>query len=308
MYDLTLKRIKISITNACNLGCAHCYLSDDDYTFLDLNSIKNLLDDAQTVGVEVIDLTGGEPTMHPHFKEIVMYAYDLGFRINLSTNGLNLNNEELLSLLAETKIECHISLDATSEEVLSKIRGEGVYTALQNTFSTLRKHGIAYTLRFSLNKMNFKEVPAIIDYAISTNTNISFGATQLAGHADKSMLLDNDDFNWVKTVIQAKKQDCPIAIEECFTHSFPCDGACMDILSVNHYGQPVSCLMVAADEDREKISRSIPSADLHNMFEKALADKQKLKSFSMTDKCIKCKFNYLCKSGCLVTAHTMGCI
>lgn len=308
MYGLTLKRIKISITNACNLGCAHCYLSDDDYVFLDFTSIKNLLDDAKKVGVEVIDLTGGEPTMHPHFKEIVRYAHGLGFKINLSTNGLNLNNDDLLNLLADTKIECHISLDATSEEILSRIRGEGVYAALQNTFSLLKKNCIVYTLRFSLNKLNYKEVPAIIDYAISTNTDISFGATQLAGHADKSMLLENEDFNWVKSMIQAKKDDCPIHIEECFTHSFPCDGACMDILSVNHYGQPVSCLMVATDEAREKVTRDIPPFDLGNMFENAYSAKQKLKGFVITDKCLKCEYNYLCQSGCLVTAHTMGCI
>ena len=78
------------LTESCNLYCAHCYVSalpgvgvhmDPEIVRLSLNVFKIL-------GINDIRLTGGEPTIHPNFKNIVDCAIGNGFRLGLITNGI----------------------------------------------------------------------------------------------------------------------------------------------------------------------------------------------------------------------------
>ena len=306
MEKCKLERLKISITNVCNLGCKHCYLIEDDYVFLSFETIKSILDDAHLNGIKIIDITGGEPTTHPNFCDIILYAYELGFKINLSTNGLNLYKDSILKLLMSTNVECHISLDAVTEKKLSRIRGDGVFTQLDLVLKKLKEYHINFSLRFSLNKLNYMDVSDMINYATNMGVNVSFGATQLVGHADQSLILDNSNFIFVKEQITKKRKETSIKIEECFTNYCPCDGAFMEILSINHFGNPVICLMLSTEEIRKCISRKFES--LYAMLNEAYKSKMKLKEFALTEKCESCEYNFLCSSGCLVTAKTMGCI
>ena len=56
----------------------------------------NLLREACELGVEVVDLTGGEPSLHSHFLTITKFALSMGFKqLNISTNGFGLNLDDL---------------------------------------------------------------------------------------------------------------------------------------------------------------------------------------------------------------------
>lgn len=308
MDHVHLDRVKISITNACNLGCKHCYLNEDNRVFLDSSYVLSILQDCYIQGVRVVDFTGGEPTLHPSFSFFVNKAYVYGLNINVSTNGLNLENESILSVLKKSNANCHISLDAVSDKKLSLIRGNGVFSRLDRIFSTLKSRGVQFSLRCSLNKLNYQDVPEIIGYANRIGANISFGATQLRGHADKSIILSDADFQWVKEQILASRMNgtINIDIEECFTAFCPCDGASMSILSINHFGNPVCCLMMSTETN---VDKNLPkSAHLSEMLDQISCNKQKLSSFRTKTQCNHCQYKMLCKSGCLVTANALGCI
>ena len=69
----------ISLINACNLTCSFCCFANRDMSDrLPLNKVKQALDSFKKIGVSGIEYTGGgEPTLHPDFKEIIQYTYDL---------------------------------------------------------------------------------------------------------------------------------------------------------------------------------------------------------------------------------------
>ena len=299
-------RLKISITNVCNLNCKHCYLDENNYVFLDVNRIKDLLKQGKEIGVKIVDITGGEPTAHPKFIEIIDYAKKLKYeKINVSTNGVKINKDDnLLKALIRNNVECHISLDAVSNEKLNLIRGKDIFLELEKTFKMLKEKNVDFTIRYSLNKLNYKDVGEMIEYAEKMGVNISIGATQLVGHADKNLIINNEEFAQVRDIIKKYKNKCKIKIEECFTEYCPCDGGFMDILSINHFGNSVECLMMSEDKETNGEKKN-----LKELWENVLDKKKKLKEFTINKKeCKECEHLEFCKSGYLVTARTKGCV
>ena len=66
--------IELSAAN-CNLRCKHCYLKFNPYKkikdFIPVDKIKRMLADTRADNLKCIYLTGGEPMLHPHFKNIL---------------------------------------------------------------------------------------------------------------------------------------------------------------------------------------------------------------------------------------------
>lgn len=86
--------VAFNITRKCNKGCDYCYLrlTDEDLPF---DRIKEIL---ESIDVETVTFTGGEPLMHPNIKEILEFISGRGNHIHLLSNGILLNNDYLPSI------------------------------------------------------------------------------------------------------------------------------------------------------------------------------------------------------------------
>lgn len=87
--------VHISLINACNLTCSFCCFANRDLTDrLSTARVKKALDSFRKLGVTGVEFTGGgEPTLHPDFHEIAEYAYNLGFKLGVCTNGKNIGTK-----------------------------------------------------------------------------------------------------------------------------------------------------------------------------------------------------------------------
>ena len=94
----------IEITSACNLKCRHCYGEFGNKSYhMSLDKIMKLLDDLEEAGVKMIELTGGDISVHPNIQAIVEYALSKKFvQVALLTNGILLT-DEMLTLLIRNK-------------------------------------------------------------------------------------------------------------------------------------------------------------------------------------------------------------
>lgn len=97
------KKIKIpltcvmEITSKCNFRCVHCYLDGIHDQELSLKECLDYINQIKNLGGRFLTLTGGEPLLHPHFKEIYTYAYSKGLLIDVFTNG-SLIDDNILDL------------------------------------------------------------------------------------------------------------------------------------------------------------------------------------------------------------------
>lgn len=82
-----LKEVKIEMTNKCYRNCKHCSsdatCDEIDYLFLDVDTIKRIINEASEMGATNIAFTGGEATLHPNLKEAINYAKKLGLKTKL---------------------------------------------------------------------------------------------------------------------------------------------------------------------------------------------------------------------------------
>ena len=127
-----LSTLYMYIAGACNLACHHCWISPHfdpaaaSGRFLPLELACKAVVQGKPLGLSSVKLTGGEPMLHPRFREIVSFLADAGLGITIETNG-TLLNESLASFLREMGVGCiSVSLDgadATTHEALRGVPG-----------------------------------------------------------------------------------------------------------------------------------------------------------------------------------------
>ncbi|KAF5421123.1 MAG: Radical SAM superfamily enzyme, MoaA/NifB/PqqE/SkfB family [Candidatus Methanocomedens sp.] len=150
----------------CNLKCIHCYAQSRDIEYADeltTQQGKELIDDLAQFGSPVILFSGGEPTMRKDLPELAMHARDKGMRAVISTNG-TLIDEKMAKVLKDIGLSyVGVSLDGM-RETNDKFRGvPGAFDAALQGMRNCKKEGIKVGLRFTINKKNAQDIPAIFD-------------------------------------------------------------------------------------------------------------------------------------------------
>ncbi|NPE29223.1 12,18-didecarboxysiroheme deacetylase [Methanococcoides sp. SA1] len=155
-----------NVTRRCNLKCVHCYAHAKDMEFeneLTTDEGKELIDDLAEFGSPVMLFSGGEPLMRKDLPELAEYAISKGMRAVISTNG-TLIDKPMAKKLKEIGLSyVGISIDGV-RETNDKFRGmEGAFDAAMTGLRNCREEGIKVGLRFTINKQNVVDIPAIFD-------------------------------------------------------------------------------------------------------------------------------------------------
>ncbi len=111
----------LEITSHCNLRCRHCYGeygNGDKKIHMNISDIKSIIDDMDEAGVKIVELTGGDISVHPNLFEIITYALTKDFtQISLLTNGLVLERKvKDLIINHPTKFVVQIDLHSMGSE------------------------------------------------------------------------------------------------------------------------------------------------------------------------------------------------
>ena len=140
--DYGPRRLSVELTNICNLHCSYC-LRDEDALyhtpakFFPPELLESIVRQArESIGITHLNFTGGEPTLHPRFDEILKIAESNNLKISFVTNGWNF--EKIWpKLIAHRNAITHVafSLDGATREQHDKWRGEGSFTRLVRAFS-----------------------------------------------------------------------------------------------------------------------------------------------------------------------------
>ncbi|MDD2603450.1 MAG: 12,18-didecarboxysiroheme deacetylase [Desulfobacterales bacterium] len=155
-----------NVTRRCNLRCVHCYAHAKDQQFdneLSTEEGFRLIDDMAAFGVPVLLFSGGEPLIRPDLPQLAAYAVQHGMRAVISTNG-TLIDKVMARTLKEIGLSyVGISIDGT-EAVNDRFRGvAGAYRKAIEGIRNCREAGIKVGLRFTINRFNAGEIPAIFD-------------------------------------------------------------------------------------------------------------------------------------------------
>ncbi len=185
----------IEVTDRCNLTCPTCYAgSSPTYgRHRSLKEIKKMLDAIVVNEKEpdVVQVSGGEPTIHPDFFEILDYAKSLPIRhLMLNTNGIRIANEpEFAAKLKQyaPDFEVYLQFDSFKKEVLTRMRGADLTKIRQKAIKNLNEVNLSTTLVVTLQKgLNDDEIGTIINFGLQQKSvrGVTFQPTQIAGRLD----------------------------------------------------------------------------------------------------------------------------
>lgn len=111
-YLETPPLVWLELTRRCNLTCAHCYIDGGKARDNEMSSKEfyAVIDELADMGVWAIAITGGEPTLHPEFVDLVKYARSKNLLVGIATNGMFLT-DEILGALPREGVIISVSLD-----------------------------------------------------------------------------------------------------------------------------------------------------------------------------------------------------
>ena len=89
--------IQLHPTLRCNLACRHCYSTSGpaQRAALPVRLLLDVVEDAATLGFDVIAVSGGEPFLYPHLTDVLRHARSVGLRTAVTTNGTCLGGGRL---------------------------------------------------------------------------------------------------------------------------------------------------------------------------------------------------------------------
>ncbi|MGA2042008.1 MAG: radical SAM protein [Roseiarcus sp.] len=182
----------IEINEVCNLTCPVCFAdsSPQRTRHLPLATIDGMLDAivASEGEPDLVQLSGGEPTLHPQFFEILALARSKPIRhVMINTNGLRIAQEpDFVARLAEHRrgLEVYLQFDSLERDALMAIRGADLRRVRQQALENLERHNISTTLVCVVKKgVNDREMGAIVNHALDWRCvrGVTFQPVQDAG-------------------------------------------------------------------------------------------------------------------------------
>jgi len=128
----SLDTLQVNLGYRCNQRCVHCHVaaSPQRTEAMDETTAALVLEVLRARAIPTLDLTGGAPELHPHFRMLVRGARSLGARVIDRCNLTILSEpgqEDLASFLAEHAVEVTASLPCYAAPNVDQQRGEGVF-------------------------------------------------------------------------------------------------------------------------------------------------------------------------------------
>jgi len=185
----------IEVSDFCNLRCPVCYAESGPERKLHraLADIERMLDTVvrNERRPDVVQISGGEPTLHPDFFRILDMARARPIQhLMVNTNGTRIaTDREFARRLADYMpgFELYLQFDSLEERPLRELRGVDLRSQRQAALERLNELGISTTLVVTLKRgLNDHEVGRIVEYALAQPCvrGVAFQPVQAAGRFD----------------------------------------------------------------------------------------------------------------------------
>lgn len=169
----------VPITDACNLECPYCFASAGPaQTHRPLDQIETMLAGAlrEAGGPTPIQLSGGEPTVHPQILDVVRSARRLGFtHVEVNTNGILVANRPgFAEALRRAGVDAlYLQFDGTTDKTYQATRGTDLFEVKQRAVERAREAGLNVILVPTVVPgVNEHELGSIIQFALTNRDTV----------------------------------------------------------------------------------------------------------------------------------------
>ena len=214
----------IDITNYCNFKCPICFAesnhSDSEY-FLSYDTIVRMLASLASEtpnACRQVQFSGGEPTLHPRFQEIISAARDMGFdHIQVATNGSSFLKEDFVEACELAGLHTlYLQFDSMDDDVYIKLRGRKLLEDKIRIVDIIAKTNMRIVLVPMIMKgINEEQIGPIFDFALEYSKCITGLSYQPVAQIGRCIETDHagEQFNLADLALEFGKQtgltSCP---------------------------------------------------------------------------------------------------
>jgi len=166
----TVKSLRISVTESCNLNCFFCHRewNPPSSNHMGLNEVRKIVEVASSLGVENVKITGGEPLVRKDVSSMVRAISPLVREVSLVTNGVLLG--KYASDLKDAGLSrVNVNLPSLNSSKYSWITGGGDVSRVLNGINAALEAGLnpVKINMVVLRGVNEQDVGEMLDYACS---------------------------------------------------------------------------------------------------------------------------------------------
>jgi MoaA/NifB/PqqE/SkfB family radical SAM enzyme len=162
-----VSKLVIELTDRCNLHCGHCPSGRHGGTgCADKTLLLRVFSEARGQGVAHVVFTGGEPTLHPDFGELIGAAVEAGLDFSFVTNGWSFPKRlpQLLTHAHRLRM-ITFSIDGARETTHDGLRGRGSYRRVLQAASVCVLRGLPFSFNMTLTRVNRGEIREMVALA-----------------------------------------------------------------------------------------------------------------------------------------------
>lgn len=216
-----LSEISIEILQRCPNRCIYCSSHSNPQAthIISFEIIKNIIDDAKSLGCKTVCLSGGEPFLHPHILDIISYIAKQQLTCYVYTSGIYMK-DEVYSSLPNEYIEAIrgmvdkviFNVEADSSTLYDKIMGTDVggFDMMKKSINDCVSSGLVVETHVVPMQVNFKHLKSIFEMCYQLGVSkVSILRLVLQGRALENLSLvklTGEDSWEVTKLIKALKE------------------------------------------------------------------------------------------------------
>lgn len=167
------------LSPVCNFACKMCYvrktpeqIAQSGKRLKDWTEWLSLAEQCRKEGTLYLLLTGGEPFLYPHFRELYMELHRMGFILSINSNGTMINRETVEWLKTAAPSRINITLYGSSPETYGRLCGNpDGYMRARNAIQMLKDAGIPVVINASMIPENACDLESIIQFGRELGLN-----------------------------------------------------------------------------------------------------------------------------------------
>jgi len=183
------------LSGSCNLACRHCWIEptvqsgENGGEHVKIEYVEKVIQEAKPLGLSSVKLTGGEPLLHPQFREIINLLKDAKLKIQIETNG-TLIDAKLAEFLKRSGhvSDISVSLDGADARTHEAMRGiKGCFDLAVEGIKNLVAKNFRPQLICTLHKGNVSQLESVIELGMNLGCgSIKFNHVQEIGRGGES--------------------------------------------------------------------------------------------------------------------------
>jgi selenobiotic family peptide radical SAM maturase len=300
------------VTQACDLHCKHCY-DRSDRAPLSLAEATRILDELHTFCGDrhvrgAVSFTGGNPLLHPAFKEIYRAASERGFTTAILGNPSPRGRiEELIAIQMPAFFQ--VSLEGLREHNDS-IRGAGHFDRIMSFLDVLGDLGVSSMVMLTLTSGNIDQVLPLAEALRGKADTFHFNRLSMVGEGAQLVMPDARRYRpFLQSYIEAAKSNPIMGIKDNLINIIRHEQGIEPFGGCTGYGCGAAFNFVTLLADGEvHACRKFPS-HIGNVHEQSIAgiyDSEAAQRYRAgAAACRTCAIRPVC-GGCLASAHSHG--